>query len=228
MDSQHDVVQGTLLAVSWSQLIAQVRFFSPKQKVRPTFIFHPKTPFFFHPKVAFFPWCVSVSPWNYVGLSMSCQIPAYCDPFAEGRQRIVVEIQGLHAFRCHQLLRMGTLVTLVPLWVLECLKRMAAWCFFSCFLRCLDFFGALYQNNNGRMDLTNNQPKLEDFRGASKTRFQPGFLFLFLSPEGRKWLRPPNSTIEGTKLPCTWSQILLEAELGYSQRAKNPLKLRVW
>lgn len=78
------------------------------------------------------------------------------------------------------------------------------------------------------MDLTNNQPKLENFRVASIFKVPTRLPTSFLSPEGRKWLQQPNSTIEGTKLLYTWSQILLEAELGYSQRAKNPSKLRVW
>lgn len=221
MDSQHDVVQGTLLAVSWSQLIAQVRFFSPKQKVRPTFIFRTRRWIFF-PLMRF-----SFTLKFSVGLSMSCQIPA------TKVQRIVVEIQGLHAFRCRQLLRMGTLVTRhVPLWVLECLKRMAAWCFFFFFFS--EGFGFFWGPKHNSMDFFqtisrnwNNFQGCFNFQGSNQASY---FFFITWRPEVVAAAEFHHRRHQTPFAPnfCTWSQILLEAELGYNQRPKNPSKLQVW
>ena len=79
---------------------------------------------------------------------------------------------------------------------------MAAWCLFSFFfLRGLDFCWGLVTKQQWQDGFfPNNQPKLEDFRGASIFKV-PTRLPISLSPEGRKWLQQPNSTIEGTKLP---------------------------
>ena len=154
------------LDLSW---LPKSIFFSPKQKVRPTFIFHPKTPFFFSPEGGFFsPDAFQFHPRNFPWVC-ACHVRfhPYCDPRSS---RVPVPPAAPHGDPRNP--------SHVPLWVFECLKRMAAWCFLSFFFWGVwIFLGAKTQQYGF---FPNNQPKLEQFSGVLQfSRFQPGFLFLF-------------------------------------------------
>ena len=110
---------------------------------------------------------------------------------------------------------------------------MAAWCFFFFFFS--EGFGFLLGPCNKTVWIFSKQSAEIGtiFTGASIFKVPTRLPISFLSPEGRKWLQQPNSTIEGTKLRLHQT-FALDPRFCWRlnwvivKDPKNPSKLRVW
>ena len=166
-------------------------FFPPNKKFGQHLFSTLKPQFFFHPKVEFFsPDAFQFHPRNFPWVC-ACHVRfhPYCDPRSS---RVPVPPAAPHGDPSNSSPIMGFRVPQ---------KTGCTVFFFLFFSEGFGFFWGLVTKQQWQDGFDKQSAEIGRFQGCFKDKVPTRLPISFLSPEGRKWLQQPNSTIEGTKLP---------------------------